>query len=101
MNDASYAQAYFHDQAKKKGLFRIRLELKEKGVPEETVEAILEEEEDDAEAAFSLAARHFRGKDLSDLKEQQRLYRYLASRGFQHETIASVRTRLTDGDFED
>lgn len=98
LNDESYAQAFYADNRAKKGLFRIRLELKEKGVDENTLEEVFSEEEDDVDAAFALAERHFRGKDLSDPKEQQRLYRYLAGRGYQYETISLVRSRLTDGD---
>lgn len=89
LSDARYAVRYAETAANTKGAYRIKRELKQKGVADEEIESALSEvETDETEACAAVAARFMRGKEL-DEKTLERLYRHLSSRGFSYDAVKS------------
>ena len=78
---------------KNKGKKALRFELKMKGVDEEIINEVLEKIEDQKDVIFSLAQKFLKNKKTApDLK--QKLFRHLASKGFEFEEINSVLTQI-------
>jgi regulatory protein len=72
------------------GKMRIERELKEKGIDQDLVEQCLEGDVDWFELAYESGLRKFQSLDLSDYKEKQKAFRYLAYRGFAMDQIHSA-----------
>lgn len=90
VNDEAYSQSYIERNASGKGAYRIKFELKEKGVDDKTIEeAVKNAELDETESARAVAAKFMKGK-TNDEKAKERLFRLLASRGFSYDTIKTV-----------
>lgn len=90
LNDASYAEEYvfFALERKHKSFFRVRMELKDKGVPDSFIERALKEYEGaDFDNCLLQAEKRYKGQDLSDYKEKAKFMRSLSNLGFPHEAI--------------
>ena len=92
LNDEEYALSYVERALSHKGSYRIRQELKRKGVGEEEINLALRDVEfdDQFENALELAKKHLRGKSLEDEKVKEKLFRFLASRGYNYDIIKKV-----------
>jgi regulatory protein len=96
LDDANFAELYFNElTAKGLGLTRIRLAMRKRGVPPEIFNEVLGRGfsvDDEAQRATeALKKRHLffdREKDLN--KRKQKMFRYLASRGFSSSVICRV-----------
>jgi regulatory protein len=66
---------------------RIERELKEKGIEQDLIEQILQADIDWFELAYDCGLRKFNSLDLSNYKEKQKGFRYLAYRGFSMDHI--------------
>lgn len=69
------------------GKMRIERELKEKGIQQDLIEQCFQADTDWFELAYESGLRKFHSLDLSDYKEKQKAFRYLAYRGFSMEHI--------------
>ncbi|MFA6568699.1 MAG: regulatory protein RecX [Victivallales bacterium] len=96
LDDANFAESYFSElTAKGLGITRIRLAMRKRGVPPEIFNEVLSRgfsaDDEARRAADALKKRHLsfdREKDLS--KRKQKMFRYLASRGFSSAVICKV-----------
>lgn len=100
LDDSRYALKYINDRIRTKALSRkaVAYELERKGIDPEIIEKALSEFEiDDFEIALREAKRKFGKYDMSDEKTAQKVYRFLAHRGFSHEiTVKVIRTMKQD-----
>lgn len=101
LDDERFAREYSEEKLKKKmlGMSRIKLELREKGVSQDIIERILSENSasDETENALKLAEKKLsslKGRNLDKMKLNQRLYSFLASKGFNYDLIKTVLDRL-------
>lgn len=98
LDDFAYAQTYVRQKSAKYGAFRIKSELKLKGISDEMIEEVTEDEDDDADGALAAAKKY-----LSTHRdpEIQKLKRFLAGRGFTWDGISSAISALkADGAFD-
>lgn len=91
ISDADYAVNYVEAGAHRKGAYRLRRELKAKGVADEEIESAVSsiDAEDEANTATTLAERYMRGKTM-DEKTKEKLFRYLCSRGFGYDAVKTA-----------
>ena len=66
---------------------RIQRELKDKGINPHLIEQVFSEEIDWFHHAFESGLKKSNNLDLGDYKDKQKLYRYLAYRGFAMDQI--------------
>jgi len=100
LNDLVYAKMWIEDRKERKlfGRNRIRSELILKGIDSNLIEEELAKlylEEDEEGKAFKVAEKQLeKYKEFDDLTKKRKLYRYLASRGFNTEVSVKVCERL-------
>ncbi len=101
LDDEQYAKLFVEQNGKTKGSRRLRQELQQKGISRETAETFSVLEGQQAlEAAKVLAAKYMRAKTV-DLKNLQRLQRYLLGRGYDFDVVSNVvRSFRTEEDFD-
>ena len=88
IDDVRYVES-FKNASKTKGLYRIRFELKQKGVSEEILQECLSDEEDDMEQVLVVARKYMRNKEVN-IKNLHKLYQHLLSRGFGYDISNNV-----------
>ncbi|NND45036.1 MAG: regulatory protein RecX [Xanthomonadales bacterium] len=90
VSDQRYAEAFARSRIERhQGPFKIRAELRKRGVPDAVVEEALSAQEPDwRDLALSWARKRQRGE--LDQKEKARLYRSGCGRGFSHEQMMRV-----------
>jgi len=101
ISDRVFAESFVEINKLSKGNYRICAELRQKGVPGDVIEEATENvKEGEKSAAARVAEKLASGKDLSDQKVRERLYRQLAMRGFAYdsikEAIASLGVQIAD-----
>lgn len=87
LDDEQFAASYINDSLKLKkwGPYKIKAALIEKGISEEIIEGLLEDNAfDTEETLFNLLEKKFE-KDQWDMKTKQKAFRYLCSKGFSYE----------------
>lgn len=101
LDDEQYAKLFVEQNGKTKGSRRLCQELQQKGISRETAETFSVLEGQQAlEAAKALAAKYMRAKTV-DLKNLQRLQRYLLGRGYDFDVVSNVvRSFRTEEDFD-
>lgn len=91
IDDEEYAKAFIKDKMNIKGYgaFKISYELKMQGIPEDIFKKYLEDDGfvNEQEKAIALLEKKIRRIEKIDYKEKQKLYAYLARRGFSFDTI--------------
>ena len=101
IDDSRYARAYAVDKVRFSGWGRmkVRMGLRAKGIPDAVVSQALAyiPEADYEEALSKVMEAKARSLDLNDVKDRQKLYRHLASRGFESQTIIKAMRRLMAG----
>ena len=85
IDDGEYVKSYVNTYQKQKGKKRIVFELKQKGVEQEYINLVDDLIDDQKEYALAIAQKFAKGKEM-DLKNLQKLYRHLATKGFDIET---------------
>jgi len=98
VDDLKFAQAFIssRNRSRPKGQMLIRMELQRKGLGRELIEKaqeLLKADEDDVEVdlAINAATKKLRSLGRYDRAVQRnKLYSFLARRGFDHATISSV-----------
>ncbi len=89
IDDGDFAKGWASSRsAKGMGTRRIRMELRQKGVAQETIEETLSElDEDDLfEGAMKVARKAARGKDLSSAADRRKISAALIRRGYDYAT---------------
>lgn len=90
VDDRQYAALYVEQNSKNKGERRLKQELQQRGISAAWAEeAAQSDSETELENASALADKYMKNKSC-DLKNLQRLQRYLLSRGYGYDTVASV-----------
>lgn len=90
VDDAAFARAWVANRRllKSVSVRRLQLELRQKHVPSEIIEQVLQEDEGDDRQAL----RDLVEKKRSRYPDQQKLMQYLARQGFGYDDIKSVLT---------
>ncbi|MDE5871015.1 MAG: RecX family transcriptional regulator [Muribaculaceae bacterium] len=105
LDEARYARAYAVDKVRFSGWGRlkIRLGLKGKGLGDSTVAQALMNipDEDYGVALQKVLVSKARNLDLSDVRDRQKLYRQMSSRGFESQLIVrAMREYIRRGEKE-
>lgn len=103
VDDYAYAKSYISSKSKKYGAFRIKAELRRKGVDSEIIDGLLDEA--DPLGAYNTAKKYINSHRNTD---KQKLKRFLSGRGFGWDEITSALAQLdeeggfdmTDDDFD-
>ena len=97
IDDARYARAYAADKVRFSGWGRmkVRVGLRAKGMDDSFIVPALESIPDAYydEALKKVMAAKARGLDLEDVRDRQKLYRHMASRGFESQLIITAMRR--------
>lgn len=96
IDDEKFAVKYYERNRDKKGVTRIRNELRLKGVPSSCL-AFLNDESDDDETVYLLAEKFMRRREKTP-EERNRLLRHLAGKGFGYDEIMRAVNRLFRSD---
>lgn len=91
IDDQKYAQAYVLTYGKKYGKLKLKSQLKVKGVSEEIIECVLEDNKVDS--IESVASKYLKNKVMS-YEVSQKLFRFLYSRGYEFDEINSYINKL-------
>lgn len=91
IDDKKYAQAYVLTYGKKYGKLKLISQLKAKGVSEEIIECVLEDNKVDS--IESVASKYLKNKVMS-YEVSQKLFRFLYSRGYEFDEINSYINKL-------
>ena len=98
LDDARYARAYAADKVRFSGWGRmkVRVGLRAKGLEDPVISQALDyiSDSDYQEALRKVMSAKARGLDLGDVRDRRKLYRHLASRGFESQLIISAMRRL-------
>ena len=97
LDDAAYARTYVQSYRRTKGEFRLRSELRQKGVADRLIDAALGEVEDFDDSARALAEKYLKGRQPC-AKTKAGLYCFLAAKGFQSDTDYSILNELCEGE---
>ena len=91
LSDARFAQSYVRSRQARMGDRRLRMELKQKGVPEHLIEHALEDatDTDDTARARVVWQKKF-GRQPADAREWARQARFLQGRGFAADVIHRI-----------
>ena len=101
LNDGQYAESYVECVSKRKGRKLIRMELKQKGVADDAIDAAIESisPEQERETVTALLEKYMRGKSW-DKATLQKAYRYLMGKGYDYEVIRSALSAYGECDEE-
>ena len=98
LNDRTYAETLVrHYSAKGYGPYRLREELRRRGVPRAYWDEVLEELDDPAEAIDALLRQKLRGRTV-DRKELKRASDYLARKGYSWTDISAALRRYDNAE---
>lgn len=87
INDAEYARSFTETKQTKYGKKCIGQKLVQKGVDRNIVDTAVSEISDQTELVHALAQKYMRNK-TADQKTLQKLYRFLLSKGFDHDMVS-------------
>lgn len=92
LNDRQYSKDYINARKTTKGLKLLIYELKNKGVDDVILEELKEEfsDVDSTSVIKDLISKKGINPATCELKEKQKLYRYLVSKGFSYSDIMNV-----------
>ena len=87
-SDVRFSESFIRSRINR-GLGRVRIEreLKERGIDQDLIEECMQSDIDWFELAYDCGLRKFQSLNLSDYKEKQKAFRYLAYRGFSMDQI--------------
>lgn len=93
LNDENYAKMYIQNRHDSKGKKAIFYELKNKGIDQEIIQQNLQCITSQEDVIEKLASKFLKNKK-DDPKVKEKLFRHLASKGFEFEEINSVVRRI-------
>jgi regulatory protein len=89
IDDTKFCENYIYQYKNKKGINRLRQELKLKGVANELLNKIFETYKTSEEAIDNLCNKYMKTKE-KDFANKQKLYRHLVSKGFSYEDVSKA-----------
>ena len=96
-SDQRFAESFLRSRISRGlGSMRIERELKDKGIDRYLIEQVFSAEFDWCEQAYESGWKKSQSLDLTDFKQKQKLYRYLAYRGFSMEQIQYALARCLE-----
>lgn len=98
IDDMEYIRAYFNTYSNKFGISRLQYNLRSKGVSQKLIDEYmdsLEEEVDTLSTCIALLKKKAKNMDLNDIRNRQKVSRFLASRGFEFDDINHAMTEVT------
>ena len=102
LDDSRYARAFAIDKVRFSGWGRmkVRMGLRAKGIEDSVVSQALDciADSDYMDALQKAMQAKSRSLDLSDVNDRRKLYRHIASRGFESQLIISEMRRLMKGE---
>ncbi|MDE6650264.1 MAG: RecX family transcriptional regulator [Muribaculaceae bacterium] len=100
IDDARYARAYAVDKVRFSGWGRmkVRMGLRAKGLSDSVIAQALDyiPDMDYSKTLQKVLIAKSRNLDLTEIKDRQKLYRHLASRGFESQLIISAMRNLVN-----
>ena len=96
LNDAIYTEMFVESKSKKMGKNAIKNKLFMRGVNSELVEQGIAEVGDQTELARYTAEKYMRSK-VRDIKNFQKLYNHLVTKGFEYDTVRDIVTQMKHG----
>lgn len=93
IDDYDYAYAYVNDHVliNKWGPIKIKLKLKEKGIPEEYINnTLMDNEKDIMNNLYQQFEKKANSLDLSDQKDKNKIIRHLLNKGYNYSEISEV-----------
>ncbi len=93
VNDEAFARAWVENRNtfRPRGQSALRMELRRKGLNDETIQSVLDEQVDEEALAFEAARKYARRlAGLGGLEFRRKLGGFLARRGFSYTTLALV-----------
>lgn len=101
LDDSTFARLYVEQNAQTKGSRRLQQELQQRGIGRDLAEEAAQTEEESAlECATALAEKYMKNK-TRELKDLQRLQRYLISRGYGYDTVNAVLRKYKNTAFDE
>ncbi len=97
IDDQNYVEKYITTYLGKVGKKKIEYDLLKKGIHKQLIQSALHECEVDEEDVYYLAKKKLGTKQL-DQKEKEKLFRYLAGKGFSYEESKKAIVSLAKGD---
>lgn len=104
VDDRRYATLFVTERIRKNGVYKIKNDLLAKGIDKEIIQEALDRlEGNDAELDSCMEAGKkklaiLKNRETDPYKLKNKLYTYLAGRGYSRDTIMSVLSRLLSGD---
>lgn len=91
VDDRRFAFNYLEWNKDRKSVRQMKTELEQKGVSREVILECLEEVENcEEEVLRNLVRKKAGGKNLSDVKERQKIFRHFCRKGFGYDSIQKV-----------
>ena len=90
IDDEEYLSAYIRTYSAKFGINKLIFNLKSKGISKKLIDNYIQENEgkvDSFDTCLELAKKKIKDMDLNDIKNVQKVSRFLASRGFDFDDI--------------
>ncbi len=98
LDDVNYAELYVSSYSSRKSRRQMCYELSQKGIDKDIISTCLSQKEDSEQNCFqSRFERYIHGKDMSDFKVRQKVYRYFYSKGFPRYMIEQALDAFCDG----
>lgn len=92
LDDAAYVRAFVETYGKRKSKRQMMLDLNRKGIAKDLIQSYFEEQSEQSYSEESCFQRQFEryvcGKDLRDIKLQQKTFRYFYGKGFANDMIS-------------
>ena len=102
LNDEAYTEQYVATRSAGKGKMALRMELKKKGIAQETIEEALSGmEETEEETIYQLLLRKAGEPHFLEEKEYRRLFGFFARRGFSAGNIHKALRRYREASEEE
>ena len=98
IDDLRYAEAYIRGRRSRKSTYELRMELRQKGLYQDTIEtALVNEPPDEENTLKELFLKKYGRKDLSDPKTYEKAFRYFAAKGYGFDDIKKAISSAVEG----
>ncbi len=99
LNDTSYVKMYVKDKSKLQGKKKIKYDLIKKGISDNLIEKEISniDEENEKEIAYNMVLKKYNilsKRETDKYKLSQKLYRFLLSKGYDHDVVSNVVKRV-------
>lgn len=101
ISDEDYAENYIRDRSRTTGEYRLRKELKQRGVSDTIISEAIDKQyspSDDYDNALALARKRMEGREkaVRTPKARERVLRYLIWRGYDYEVALKVVEKISN-----